>query len=247
MWALLLAVEAAYLFAAELGRRRFLLTTRFDRRRATLFALGLAIVGVSEGTPVHTIGEDYLFSIHTAQHLALLLVAGPLLLAGTPGWLLTQATRVPYLRIPMGLFTYPIAAGAVSNAVLVLWHLPGAYQAVLGEYWPHLAQHGSFLLAGVLLWWPIFSPLAEFPRLSYPSQVAYLFLVKFPMLPLGAAITLSNSPIYDRYWESPRLWGTSALTDQQVGGVLMLMLAVFFMFGVLAVVFFRWAAEEARR
>ena len=31
------------------------------------------------------------------------------------------------------------------------------------------------------MWWPVLSPLPELPRLSYPLQMLYLFLMTIPM------------------------------------------------------------------
>src|SRR6185437_6536627 len=45
----------------------------------------------------------------------------------------------------------------------------------------HIVQHLMFLAASVIMWWPILSPLPELPRLSYPGQMLYLFLLSIPM------------------------------------------------------------------
>ena len=41
-------------------------------------------------SPLDTIGDTYLFTAHMVQHLLLILGVAPLLLAGTPGWLLRE-------------------------------------------------------------------------------------------------------------------------------------------------------------
>ena len=58
------------------------------RRRVTAFAASLVVLGVSLNGPLHNLSDGYLFSAHMVQHLLLTLAVPPLLLAGTPGWLL---------------------------------------------------------------------------------------------------------------------------------------------------------------
>src|SRR5919201_1686409 len=53
-----------------------------------LLVLLLAVNG-----PLHDLSDAYLFSAHMVQHLLLTLVVPPLLIAGTPGWMLRPALR----------------------------------------------------------------------------------------------------------------------------------------------------------
>ena len=56
----------------------------------------------------------------------------------------------------------------------------------------------------------------------------------------------AEHPIYKIYDHEPRLWGISILSDQQAAGAIMKIIGGFFLWAVIAVVFFRWASAEER-
>jgi len=102
------------------------------------------------------------------------------------------------------------------------------------------------MAAGVLMWWPLLSPIPEIPRLSYPAQLLYLFAMLIPMAAVAAPITLANSVIYPWYLEGPHPFQITPLADQVLGGLLMWVGAGFYFIGVFTVIFFRWARYEDR-
>ena len=59
------------------------------------FCAGLLVLLLSLNGPMHDLSDYYLFSVHMAQHLLLTLLLPPLLIAGTPGWLLQSAAPPP--------------------------------------------------------------------------------------------------------------------------------------------------------
>src|SRR5438270_650375 len=85
----------------------------------------------------------------------------------------------------------------------------------------HIVQHLMFLAAAVIMWWPILSPLPELPRLSYPGQMLYLFLMTIPMSIVAVCITYADSVVYPFYASAPRVWGISPMNDQMIGGLIM--------------------------
>ena len=162
-------------------------------------------------SPLHELGDNYLFSAHMVQHLLMTLVAPPLLLLGTPAWLirpLLSGARV--LRVARFL-TLPVVAFVLFNTVFALWHVPALYDLALRELGIHILEHLMFLGAGAIMWWPILSPLPELPRPQYLVQMLYLFVQPTVPSVLGALITFSGSVLYDWYAEAPRLWEISAI------------------------------------
>ncbi len=251
-WAFLFAVQGLYLLAVEPMRKEFSWAERFDRRKAVLFTLGLLVLGMAEGTPLHDLSEQYLFSAHMTQHLLLMLIATPLLLMGAPEWLLRPLTTQWWMQPVMRLLTKPLLAGVLFNVVIIAAHLPPVYDSALRIHALHYVQHIVFFITAVLLWWPVLSPLPEYPRLSYAGQLLYLFVVAFPQKVLAAILTLISHPVYATYINAPRLWGISAQMDQEVAGAIMWAPMGFILFGAFAAVFFVWFSkaereEEARR
>ena len=69
----------------------------------------------------------------------------------------------------------------IFNVVIAAWHLPALYNLAMANHNVHIVEHLMFMAAAVLMWWPFMSPLPELPRLAYPGQMLYCFLVSIPM------------------------------------------------------------------
>ena len=102
-----------------------------------------------------------------------------------------------------------------------------------------LQERGS-LVAAVLMWWPMPSPLPELPRLSYPGQMLYSFVMTLPMTVISVFIVYADHVLYPAYASSPRLWGLSPLEDQRLGGLIMWIPGGLFFYLLTSLIFFRW-------
>src|SRR5438046_6148534 len=100
VWLLVAALAAAYAVAVVRVGPRFAAPGRppVTRLQVVCFALGVVAVWVAADWPIHDIAERYNYSIHMVQHLVLSMVAAPLLLRGTPAWMLRLILRSPLLR-----------------------------------------------------------------------------------------------------------------------------------------------------
>ncbi len=219
----LLALVAAYLaWTGPLNRRRPDATDRpVTSAQRTAFLAGALTLLVALGPPLDDWSDHYLLSAHMLQHLLLTLLAPPLLLLGTPAWLLRSLLRRPALgRIGYAL-TRPLVAFLVSNAVFVLWHVPVLYDAALAAEPLHVLEHALFLGTALLAWWPIVGPLPEWPRLSLPLQCLYFVAQTIPGGIVGSFITLAEPGLYRPYDTAPRIFGPGLRTDQEIAGLLM--------------------------
>ena len=240
----LLAFGGAYLLGVGPLRQRFQLGPYVEGWRVSVFLLGVVVLMVALLSPIHDLGERYLFSFHMLQHMLLMLVFPPLVLIGTPPWLLRPLLRSPMVRKAASFVTRPVAAFLIFDAVLVFWHVPGLYDLALRERNIHILEHVTFMGAAVLMWWPVLSPMPELPRAPYIGQMAYLFLVPTVSAILGAFITFSESVWYDWYAEAPRIWEISAKTDQEIGGLLMWVPGGVVFMTALIIVFLVWASKS---
>lgn len=208
-----------------------------------VFGLGWLALFVALVSPIESL-SGYSLTMHMIQHLLLTLVAAPLLLKGTPGWLLRPVVRIPGV-LELGRFlTGPVTAFIVYNAIFSLWHVPRFYELTLNSEPVHILEHGMFFLSAVLAWWPICSPLDELPPVSPGVAVIFLFLQSIPATVLGAILTFASEPLYRSYMRGPFLWGMTPLTDQQLAGLLMWVPASLVFLGVLAVIFIRWLDRD---
>jgi putative membrane protein len=178
------------------------------------------------------------------QHLLITLVAAPLLLAGTPGWLLRALLETTRLLPLAQKARHPLIAFAAFNLVFALSHLPAVYELALSTEPLHAAQHLIFLSTAILLWLPVLSPLAEVPPYPPLGQLLYLFLQTVPASLVGALLAHASSPFYATYVLAPRLTSLSPLEDQQLGGLIMWVGSGIYFLLATACVFFAWASRE---
>lgn len=213
-------------------------------RRAAFFG-GLAIAAFALLSPLDTLGDEYLFSAHMVQHMLLTTGTPPLLLLGTPDWLVRPALRWPAVRTAARWLTFPAVAFVLFNGDFWLWHLPPLYDATLSNEGLHILEHLTFLVTATLSWFPIVSPVPdELPRLPRLMQLLYLFVSCQPMVLLGAILTFAAEPLYLTYVRAPHIFGLSAMTDQQLGGLIMWIPGNFVYILVMSIVFFQWVEHS---
>ena len=208
-------------------------------QRATFFG-ALVLIFLSLNGWLHDLSDYYLFSAHMIQHLVLTLVAPPLLIMGTPGWMLRPALRWPIVRTLASRTTTAPMCFAIFTVVLAAWHLPPVYNLAMAHHNIHIVQHLCFMVAATFMWWPVLSPLPELPRVSYPAQMLYLFLLSIPMSLIAICIGYSDHILYPAYSSAPRVWGITPLQDQLIGALIMWVPGGMFFFVIISVVFFKW-------
>jgi putative membrane protein len=216
--------------------------------RAVAFFLGLAALLVATNGPLHVLSEGYLFTAHMVQHLILTLVVPPLLLSGTPGFMvdavLARVGARPARWRVARLLTRPVPALAAYTVALVAWHLPGPYELALASHGWHFVEHAALTGTAILAWWPVLSTSREAPALHYGAQILYLFVFGFPMTVVAAMITTAETVLYPFYSLAPRVIDLSPLDDQRLGGVIMWVPAGLIPLVAFTLVFFRWVAAE---
>jgi len=212
-------------------------------RQKLIFFAGLFVMFASLNGPLHDLSDSFLFSAHMVQHLLLTLLLPPLLIAGTPGWMLRPLIRPRAVRAVAKFVTRPVSCYVIFNLVIIGWHLPVFYNAAMANHNIHIGEHLMFIASAVLLWWPFLSPMPELPRLSYPGQLLYCFLTTLPMSVVAIYITMADHVLYPAYAAAPRLWHITPMMDQQAGGLIMWVPGSFVFYGLMTFVFFKWVAR----
>ena len=230
------AATLAVLFLVALAYP-FLMARTAPRRRSPWAAAGPAAAwlgGVTAlaaalASPLERLAEDSLVA-HMVQHLLLTIVAAPLLVLADPVpralAALPPATRRAVVRPWAWLVrcahhpAFVLVAAVGYAAVVMAWHLPGAYEAAVRSTAVHLAEHVSFLGAASVFWWS----LLRIPRRRLAPLVAGLGAVLVPAFTeagLGGVMMLSRTAWYGVYVERAAQHGLDALADQQVAGAVM--------------------------
>jgi cytochrome c oxidase assembly factor CtaG len=213
---------------------------------ATLALLGALV------TPVEGLGEDYLFSAHMLQHVLLGDIAPLLLLLSLSRVILRPVTRrLMRVERALGPLASPPVAIVVWLGTMYLWHVPALYDAAAEHAPLHALEHLSFFAAGIALWWPLVQPVPMRRALTGLQPLGYIAAAKGGLAALGLVLAWSSTAHYPWYEDAPRIWGLSAVEDQNVAGVIMMveqsMTLVLVMVWVFVRMLVRSEQEELRR
>jgi putative membrane protein len=193
------------------------------------FAGGLAVLGAAWLGPLPELAR-HAFAAHMTLHMAVVAVAAPLLAAGLAGSRFDpvgalapggRAVRVsPPARLAAVVLS-PVVASAVEFVVVWAWHAPVLHHAARASTIGLLVEQASFLGVGLLVWLAAFGGGAGQRRQRAPAGIGGLLLTSMHMTLLGVLLALATRPLYPHGGASP--WGLTALEDQHLGGVLMLL------------------------
>lgn len=229
---------AAVLYARGVHR-----AGRWPRRRSAAWAAGIVVVAAALlGGPAAAADAD--MRAHMAQHLGLVVLAAPLLLAGAPLLLAlrTEPALRPGLRALLAsravrAALHPALAVSLFAVVLAGSHVPAVYDAAVDHPAVHVAEHAAYLGSAGLFWAVVLGVRPLPGRRSPLVRVLCLLLAMPPMALVGVAILSSARPLYDHY----------ALADQHAAGQLMWIGGTLPMAALVLVLAVAGVLEEERR
>jgi cytochrome c oxidase assembly factor CtaG len=214
-------------------------------RHLAAFIGAIVVLLTALVSPLDGLGEDYLFSAHMVQHLLLGDIAPLLILLSLSRVIMRPLTRrLQALERALGPLAHPATALILWLGLVYLWHVPALYDAALNHSAIHALQHVSFFTAGMLVWWPLIQPVPMRNRLTGMWTFGYIATAKFGLAALGLYLTWSTTVLYSYYEHVPRIWGLSAISDQNVGGAIMMLEQSVLLVSVLAVVFTRMLRQS---
>ena len=194
-------------------------------------------------TPIDTISDRYLDSVHMLQHVLLGFVGPPLLLLGLSRRMAGRLMRVPLFRA----VAEPVPAQVIGGAVMILWHIPALYDATLRSEELHIFEHVTFIGAGAVLFWPVLKDTSTHARWEMSPGAKLLFLLVATIPQDGVALTLlfSRQPFYEFYVHVPRLIDSlTPVIDQTLAGAVLMVLGKATMLVCGLAIFFRWFGRE---
>ncbi len=207
------------------------------------FVGGVALLWIASDWPMHNIGEERLYSVHMIQHLLYTVVIAPMLLLATPEWLGRLILGTGRINRVFRRLARPIPAALVYNVIVMLTHAAPVVNFSIKNGPFHYAVHTFVIASALLVWTPICGPFPEL-RSTAPVQMVSVFgLSIIPTIP-SAFLTAADNVIYQGYNHGPRLWGISAMDDQQAAGAIMKIVGGFYLWGIIVVMFFRWMNKE---
>ncbi|MDH3732537.1 MAG: cytochrome c oxidase assembly protein [Gemmatimonadota bacterium] len=213
-----------------------------SRQRTASFA-GLIALWVALDWPIGALGSGYLASLHMVQFLLIALVAPPLLLMGIP------AERYQRLATWRGfglvrVLTVPLVALLLFNTVVVATHWPGLVDSLMSSQLGSFVLDVSWLLAGLILWWPVVSPVPDRPRFPLGVRMGYLIVCTVLMTLPYVFLTFAELPFYATYELAPPVGVLSARDDQRVAGLIMRLGGGTILWTAAGVLFWLWYRRE---
>jgi cytochrome c oxidase assembly factor CtaG len=219
--------------------------------RAALFGAGLLVIVIATQSGIGAY-DDVLFYDHMIQHVMLLMVGPPLLIAGQPLTLLLHASRNPLhtwaKRVirsrPASFLTWPVFTAVMYGLAVTAAHLTAIASYTEQDPAWHNAEHALFVVIGYLFFLPILGTEPIRWRLSYPIRFALLLLLMpidtFTGVALGYASAHSpGAPVGSR-----PAWAPSPVSDLHTGGAVMWIVGDGVMFALMMIVFLMWARDE---
>jgi putative membrane protein len=219
--------------------------TDAHRKHTLYFGLGLISLWIALETPLDTISDYYLDSVHMLQHVLLGFVAPPLMVLGLSPQMVGRIVRVPGVRA----LTEPVPAQVIAGIVMIGWHLPPLYDATLYSGGLHVVEHVTFIAAGVVLFWPMLAATSAQARwqMSPGAKLLYMLVATLPQDGVALALIFSRVPFYEYYTHAPRLvTSLTPLIDQTVAGAVLMVLGKATMAVAAIAVFVRWFGSEQR-
>lgn len=129
------------------------------------------------------------FSAHMTMHMLVVAVAAPLLSLGVAGTWCDPVRKAPWLFAA-------IPASVLELLIVWGWHAPGLHGSARHSMAGLVAEQGSFLASGLLLWLAAFG--GDVPRDAGRSAAGIigLLLTSMHMTFLGALLALAPRPLY---------------------------------------------------
>jgi putative membrane protein len=194
--------------------------------RKVLAAFGITLLLLAVFSPLAAWGEQRSFAAHMAQHLLLGDLA-PLVLA---------------IALGGAVSVHPLVALAAWAANLVAWHVPVVYEAALHHDAVHLLQHVALFAGGLLLWTSVFSP-----RWSVAVRLGAVAGMMLVSLGLSTVLLWWPRLLYSTYRDAHTPAGISPLSDQRLGGGLMLLEGSLVAFAVAGWLILQLLGDEGAR
>ncbi len=210
--------------------------------RIVLFALGIALLLLAVTSPIATVGEEELFSVHMVQHLLLGDLAPLCLLAGLTGPLIRPVLALPGVY-RMKVLANPLVALPIWATNLVLWHTPTLFEGAVRHGAVHALEHVCFFAAGIVLWLPVLETLPAPEWFGTGAKLAYIVGVRLVATIIGNVFIWGGGPFYDVYDRGNDYLGLSPSADQSLAGSLMMLEGSLVTLVAIAWLFLRMAEE----
>lgn len=179
-----------------------------------------------------------LFWVHMVQHLFLLVIIAPLLVASAPflplwyglpervrmalGALARSKAAKPFYYAGCWLRN-PVIASLLLMVGMWIWHWPTLYDlALTNEVIHDWGEHLTFIVVSIIFWSQVIVSPPFYPRVGYIGRLACLGFAIIQNVVLAVLLAFSPAALYAPYAHIVAApGGFTALQDQQLGAGIM--------------------------
>ena len=199
LWLLVGFLIGAYVYSVRvIGPQAVPSGPVVTRRNITAFVAAMTVLWIASDWPMHDLAEEYLYSMHMLQHMALSYFVPPLALLALPEWMFRALIGEGRAYRVVRWFSKPVIAGVLFNVVVMVTHIPGLVNRSASSSPLHYSLHVLVVTSALLMWIPICGPAADF-RIGYGGKMIYLFLMSIvPTVPAGW-LTFAEGTVYKHY------------------------------------------------
>lgn len=214
-------------------------------KKVICFSSALIVLYLTLGSPLHVLGDRYLFSAHMLEQAMVYLIVPPLVLLGIPAEIGEKAEEWLKKIKWLGLLRKPLISLFLFNVIFSLYHVPVIFNTVVGNSVLHNLTHILLAFFAFVMWLPIIPLSKSRDTLSGLQKTGYIFGAGVLLTPACALIIFADSPMFIQFAEAPRLYaGQTPLQDQQLGGIIMKLIQEVGFGFIIGYIFFNWAREE---
>ncbi len=226
-----------------------------------IYFLGAIIVTLIASSAPVDILSGWLFWVHMIQHLLIMIVVAPLIVAGAPllpFWLGLPNWVRKFIRTssllkkgsPLHHFGHWLRNPVVSCALLIIgmwsWHWPVLYDLALTNAAIHdWCEHLTFLVVSVIYWSQVLPSPPLHLRLGYLGRILYLGVAIVQNMALAVLLGFAPGPLYTPYAHLVTApGGFSALQDQRLGAGIMWTIGDFPFVAVICILGLLWLGTQ---
>ncbi|WP_174731053.1 cytochrome c oxidase assembly protein [Mesobacillus harenae] len=240
-----LAVFMLYIFIINKNRRNNDYFTPVSRMKKLSFLSGLIIFYIALGTPLHVLGDSFLFSAHMLTQSLVYIVMPPLLLRGLEKWMIQSVIKVGLKYKILSITKVPLVSLLLFNILFSLYHIPVVFDAIVSNTIYHNLTHLVLTATAFIMWIPLFPVADELDTLSPLQKLGYIFGAGILLTPACALIIFADQPLYEVYSNAPQLFAyLGPVEDQQTGGIIMKVVQEFIYGSIIGYIFYIWAKKE---